>query len=75
MPVFETAKIAELAGLPRGHGINARSGAVVDMLEAGIMDVAAVQAAALRGAVSSAALALTIDVLLHHKAPPATYNP
>ncbi len=72
---FDSAKVAELAGMPQDQGIDIRSGAVVNMIDAGIFDVASVAAAALRGAVSSAALALTIDVLLHHQHPPAASSP
>ena len=72
---FDSAKLATLHGKPRGYGIDVRSGAAVDVMEAGIVDVASVVEAALRGAVTSAALALTIDVLLHHKTPEQTYTP
>ncbi len=72
---FDAAKVAELDGAQSGFGIDSRSGAITDMLEAGIIDVASVQKAAVRGAVSGAAMALTIDVLLHHADPQATYTP
>ena len=72
---YDSAKIAELAGMPSGHGIDIRSGAVTEMVDAGIIDVASVLSAAVRGAVRGAALALTIDVLLHHKDPQPTYTP
>ena len=72
---FESAKVAELNGKPPGYGIDARSGAIVDVMDAGIIDVASVTKAAVRSAVTSAALALTIDVLLHHAQPEATYAP
>ena len=72
---FDSAKLAELHGEAKGCGVDVRSGAVTDMVEAGIIDVASVVEAALRGAVSSAGLALTIDVLLHHKIPEQTYRP
>ncbi|MCY3781345.1 MAG: hypothetical protein OXG78_13615 [Chloroflexi bacterium] len=72
---FDGAKVAELDGAPDGIGIDIRSGEVTDMLEAGIIDVASVLKAAVRGAVSAAAMALTIDVLLHHENPQATYTP
>jgi chaperonin GroEL len=45
------------------------SGEVVGLQEAGIYDVAAVQKAAFYSAVSTATLALTVDVLVHHKKP------
>ncbi|MDE2747331.1 MAG: hypothetical protein OXI34_00055 [Chloroflexota bacterium] len=72
---FDAAKLAELDGGPPGHGIDVRCGEVTDMVEAGILDVASVIEAALRGAVSGAGLALTIDVLLHHKIPEQSYTP
>lgn len=72
---FDSAKLAELHGNPGGCGIDVRSGAIVDVLEAGIVDVASVLESALRGAVTSAALALTIDVLLHHETPEQSYTP
>ncbi len=72
---FDSAKRAELEGQPGGYGIDARSGAIVDMMETGIIDVASVTEAAVRSAVTSAALALTIDVLLHHAQPEETYTP
>lgn len=56
-------------------GLDVRSGRVVDMYEAGIVDAAAVQLAAVRAAVSSAALALTIDVLIHSKHPEEVLEP
>ena len=72
---YDSAKIAELTGMPSGYGIDIRSGAVREMVDAGIIDVASVQIAAVRSAVSGAALALTIDVLLHHKDPQPSYTP
>ncbi len=72
---FDSAKVAELEGMPRDPGIDIRNGAIVDMIDAGLIDVASVVEAALRGAVNSAALALTIDVLLHHEQPQSSYTP
>ena len=72
---FDSAKVAELQHQPSGYGVDVRNGAIVDVLDAGIIDVASVTEAALRGAVTSAALALTIDVLLHHAQPEQTYTP
>lgn len=72
---YDSAKIAELEGRPSEFGIDIRSGDLVKPLSAGILDVASVLKAAVRGAVSGAALALTIDVLLHHPTPQPTYTP
>ncbi len=47
------------------YGFDLETAQVVDVVEAGILDVAAVQKTAVRNAISSAALALTIDVLIH----------
>ena len=72
---YDGAVVARLDGMPPGTGIDARTGETCDMLAAGIVDVASVIEASLQKAVSSAALALTVDVLLHHKNPPETYTP
>lgn len=48
-------------------GFDVETGRVVDMARAGICDVAAVQKAAVKAAVLTASLALTIDVLAHRK--------
>ncbi|MCY4466842.1 MAG: hypothetical protein OXE46_15025 [Chloroflexi bacterium] len=72
---YDGATVARLDGEAPGTGIDARSGEAVDMLSAGIVDVASVVEASLHKAVSSAALALTIDVLLHHATPPSSYSP
>lgn len=72
---YDSAKIAELDGMSAGHGIDVRTGDVIKSVDAGIIDVASVLKAAVRGAVGGAALALTIDVLLHHESPQQTYDP
>jgi len=57
------------------NGFDARTGEIVDVLEAGIRDVANVQKRAVTSAVKSAALALTVDVLIHRKNPKKTLKP
>ena len=52
-----------------GHGFDVVSGEVVDVAQAGIFDATAVQKAVVFGALSSAALALTVDVLVLHGEP------
>jgi len=42
---------------------------IVNIVDAGILDSAAVQKAAIRNAVSTAALALTIDTFVHLRRP------
>lgn len=58
-----------------GYGFDLQTGQVVDMSEAGIFDVAAVQRDAIRSAISSAALALTIEAVVHHKKPRQEVEP
>ncbi len=55
---------------PKGCGFDVVAGQVVDMVEAGIVDAAMVQKSAVYAAVASAALALTIDVMVHHRSQP-----
>ena len=58
-----------------GRGVDARTGQVVDMHSAGILDSAASVRGALNSAVRSAALALTVDVVVHKRNPQASVNP
>jgi len=67
--------MAEIRRADRGHGFDVRSGQIVDMAQAGIWDAAAVLRAAVHGAVASAALALTTEVLIHHKEPKQEMQP
>jgi chaperonin GroEL len=67
--------VARIGEGGNGHGFDARAGKVVDMAEAGIWDSAAVLKAAVHSAVSAAALALTTDVLIHHKKPARCTEP
>jgi chaperonin GroEL len=52
-----------------GSGYDVRIGQVVHMAPAGIFDVASVQKAAIRRAITTAAIALSVDVLVHHRKP------
>jgi chaperonin GroEL len=73
---YEASQImAEITQAGPGYGFDVTSGQVVKMTEAGIFDAAGVQTAAVRSAISSAALALTIDVLVHHKKPQQSSRP
>lgn len=65
-PPLVLAQIEE-AGPP--FGFDVMSGRVVDVVAAGIVDVAAVQQAAVRSAISAAAMALTTEVLVHSAKP------
>ena len=50
-----------------GFGFDIRAGQVVDMVQAGIFDSAGVILEAVRGALSTAALGITVDVMVHKK--------
>lgn len=57
--------LAAVARSGPGYGFDALQGKVVDMAAAGIVDPANVQKAAVYAGIGGAALALTIDVLVH----------
>jgi chaperonin GroEL len=57
-----------------GYGFDVTSGQVADMLREGIYDVASVQKSAVYAAIGGAAMALTIDVLVHHARPEQAAN-
>jgi chaperonin GroEL len=57
------------------YGFDVLKGAQSDMHEAGIVDSARVMATAARGAIRSAALALSIDVVIHSHATEISVNP
>jgi len=68
---FDASEVmAEVKLAGPGHGFDVISERVVDMAQAGISDVAAVQKSAVHSAIAGAALALTTDVVIHHKKPP-----
>lgn len=58
-----------------GCGFDLQTGQIANMTEAGIFDVASVQRDAVRTAISSAALALTVDVVVHRKKPTVSFEP
>ena len=65
---LEGGVIAEkVAGLPKGHGLNAATGEYVDMVDAGIIDPAKVTRSALQNAASIAALFLTTEAVIADK--------
>ena len=67
--------LAQLQHHGAGYGFDLIKGEIVHMASAGILDVAQVQKEALERAVSSAALALTIDVLVLHRNPETMVEP
>ncbi len=62
--------MAEIKQAGTGYGFDVRTGQVVDMAQAGIFDSASVLQEIIHTAVAGAALALTVDVLVHRKEPP-----
>ncbi len=69
------AILSRLEGKAPSFGFDIQTGEVVDMLEAGVLDVATVQKEAVHSAIRSAGLALTIDVIVHRKKPPVVTDP
>ena len=69
------AVLAELADAGPGYGFDVLSGRVVDMVQAGVLDAVTAQRAAAWRAIAGAGLALTTDVLVHHRHPAQEYNP
>ena len=57
-----------------GYGFDVVTGEIVDMNAAGIRDITTVVKAAALAAVSSAAMALTTDVVIHRALPPDALN-
>jgi chaperonin GroEL len=67
--------VEKVKALPQGHGLDARALQIVDMSQAGIVDAVLVLKSALEIGVTSAALALTTDVIIHHKNPEISIEP
>jgi chaperonin GroEL len=65
-----SATLADVRRAGPGLGFDVVGRQIVNMAESGILDSAAVVRAAVGGAINSAALALTIDVLVHRANPP-----
>ncbi len=60
---------------PKGHGFDAISGKIVDMRASGILDSFLVLEKALQIALSGASMALTTDVIIHHRWPKESVEP
>jgi chaperonin GroEL len=67
--------IEKVKASPRGYGLDATTGHIVDMRQAGIQDAAIVLKKALEIAVSGAAMALTTDILVLHSEPKEVIEP
>lgn len=67
--------VAQVKASPAGWGFDAQTGQAVDTWEAGILDPARVLETALEAAVSGAIMALSTDVLVHHREPEMAFEP
>jgi chaperonin GroEL len=67
--------LAEIKHGEHGCGFDVRTGEVTGMVQAGILDLAAVLRDAVRTAVDGAGLALTVDVLVHRRRLPEALLP
>jgi chaperonin GroEL len=76
---FDPIQIGAIAGeidrQGRGYGFDLRSSRVSPMIKVGVYDSTGVVKAAVRHALATAALALTVDVLVHSKNPVAAAKP
>ena len=64
---YDASKImAEIESAGSRYGFDIASGRVVDMIEMGIWDATEVVEMALYGAVKTAAMTLTVDVMVHN---------
>ncbi len=67
--------MAEIRQAGRGHGFDVETEQVVPMASRGVLDSGSALKAAVKLAVLSAGIALTADVLVHHKKPVEATNP
>jgi chaperonin GroEL len=68
---YEPSEVmARLGQAGPDHGFDVLTGQVVDFQQAGLYDSAGVLKRAVQSAIAGAALALTTEVLVHHKKPP-----
>ena len=70
-----TTVVARVQESPPAWGFDARTGQIVDMWSAGIVDPVPVLQTALEAAVSGAAMTLTADVLVHQREPRKVAKP
>lgn len=66
--------LAEIKVAGPGYGFDINQQVIRPMGDAGIYDVSSVQKAAIHSAVSTAALALSMDVLVHHRNPKESFT-
>jgi chaperonin GroEL len=70
-----SSMLAQAAAAGSGFGLDVRTGHIVHMGEIGIWDSAAALKAAVRSAVQTAALALTVDVVVYARRPERALTP
>ena len=58
-----------------GTGYDVRTGSIADMHKSGVIDSAAALMAAFRNGIAGAALALTVDTIVHRVNPPLAIEP
>ncbi|HEU0296331.1 MAG TPA: TCP-1/cpn60 chaperonin family protein [Anaerolineales bacterium] len=71
----EGKTLGEVEQAGQGAGFDILSGRICEMIPNGIVDVAAVQKQAVISAIRGAALAITIDILIHRRNPPMVTEP
>ena len=67
--------IADIQSGVNGAGYDLRAGCIVDMHDEGVVDSAAALLAAARNGIGGAALALTVDAIVHRVNPPVAIEP
>ena len=67
--------VADVLSGKNGAGYDLRSGSIADMQESGVVDSAAAMMAAVRNGIGGAALALTVDTIVHRVNPPLAIEP
>ena len=69
------AIIADILSNENGAGFDVQAGRAVNTMQSGVVDSAAALMAAARNSISGAALALTIDTIVHRVNPPLAIEP
>lgn len=73
---YDPSKVlAKIAVDPDSNGFDVLAGERVNLMDSGLLDAFAVQTAALNNAVATAAMTLSIDVLVHQKDPEIAPTP
>ncbi len=67
--------VEDIASAKNGAGYDLRSGRIVDMHRDGAVDSAAAMMGAIRNGIGGAALALTVDTIVHRVNPPLAIEP